>query len=92
MKENWDGKKWNHKQILILFIYICPMQAIVAAFGFDEQTVATGQGQAGRRAGKFTRLVQQGRNDTGDRCVARMTGMCYTESCMEQGRVIAGLG
>ena len=37
------------KQVITLLAYGCPLQAIVAAFGIDERTVASWQQRAGER-------------------------------------------
>jgi transposase-like protein len=48
--------------VLTLLTHGCPLQAIVAAFGLDERTVAAWQHRAGRHAQRFHHLqVQQGR-------------------------------
>jgi transposase-like protein len=39
--------------VLTLLTHGCPLQAIVAAFGLDERTVAAWQHQAGRPAQRF---------------------------------------
>jgi transposase-like protein len=50
--------------VLTLLSHGCPLQAIVAAFGLDERTVAAWQLKAGRHAQRFHQLhVQQGRID-----------------------------
>lgn len=50
--------------ILTLLCHGCPLQAIVAAFGFDERTVARWQTQAGRHCQQVHQhLVQQGTVD-----------------------------
>jgi transposase-like protein len=50
--------------VLTLLTYGCPRQAIVAAYGLDERTVADWQQRAGRHAQRFHELhVQQGRVD-----------------------------
>jgi transposase-like protein len=50
--------------VLTLLCHSCPLQAIVAAFGFDERTVATWQQQAGHHVQDLHRhLVQQGQVD-----------------------------
>jgi hypothetical protein len=41
--------------VLILLCHGCPIQAIVAAFGFDERTVATGKPAAVTTAGGYMR-------------------------------------
>src|SRR3954452_10270437 len=47
--------------VLTLLTHGCPTQAIVAAFGFDERTVAAWQQQAGQHCQRVhTHLVQQG--------------------------------
>jgi transposase-like protein len=48
--------------VLTLLTHGCPLQAVVAAFGLDERTVAAWQLKAGRHAQRFHQLhVQQGR-------------------------------
>jgi transposase-like protein len=48
--------------VLTLLTHGCPLQAIVAALGLDERTVADWQQKAGRQAQRFHELhVQQGR-------------------------------
>jgi transposase-like protein len=42
--------------VLTLLTHGCPLQAIVAAFGLDERTVAAWQHQAGRHAQRFHEL------------------------------------
>src|SRR6516165_7720326 len=42
--------------VLTLLTHGCPVQAIVAAFGLDERTVADWQHQAGRHAQRFHQL------------------------------------
>lgn len=50
--------------VLTLLAHGCPLQAIVAAYGLDERTVADWQDKAGRHAQRFHQLkVQQGRVD-----------------------------
>jgi transposase-like protein len=50
--------------VLTLLTHGCPLQAIVAAFGFDERTVADWQERAGRHAQRFHELhVEQGQVD-----------------------------
>jgi hypothetical protein len=50
--------------VLTLLCYGCPRQAIVAAYGLDERTVADWQQRAGRHSQRFhERYVQQGRVD-----------------------------
>jgi hypothetical protein len=50
--------------VLTLLTYGCPRQAIVAAYGLDERTVADWQQRAGRHSQRFHQLhVQQGRAD-----------------------------
>jgi transposase-like protein len=52
--------------VLTLLCHGCPLQAIVAAFGFDERTVAQWQARAGEHCQEVHRhLVQQGRVDLG---------------------------
>src|SRR5438067_2914231 len=51
-------------RVIILLCYGCPRQAIVAAYGLDERTVADWQQRAGRHARRFHELhVQLGRVD-----------------------------
>jgi transposase-like protein len=48
--------------VLTLLTHGCPLQAIVAAFGLDERTVADWQEKAGRHAQRFHQLhVESGR-------------------------------
>jgi transposase-like protein len=50
--------------VLTLLTHGCPLQAIVAAFGFDERTVAAWQQQAGQHCQHVhLHVVQQGRVD-----------------------------
>ena len=50
--------------VLTLLCHGCPRQAIVAAYGLDERTVADWQQRAGRHGQRFHELhVQQGRVD-----------------------------
>jgi transposase-like protein len=50
--------------VLTLLCYGCPRQAIVAAYGLDERTVAAWQQRAGRHGQRFHELkVQQGQVD-----------------------------
>jgi transposase-like protein len=50
--------------VLTLLTHGCPLQAIVAAFGLDERTVAAWQHKAGQHAQRFHQLhVQQGQID-----------------------------
>jgi transposase-like protein len=50
--------------VLTLLCHGCPRQAIVAAYGLDERTVAGWQQRAGRHSQRFHELhVQQGRVD-----------------------------
>lgn len=50
--------------VVTLLAYGCPPQAIVAAFGFDERTVAAWQQRAGRHCEQLHRAtVQQGQVD-----------------------------
>jgi transposase-like protein len=50
--------------VLTLLTHGCPLQAIVAAFGFDERTVAAWQQQAGQHCQKVhAHVVQQGQVD-----------------------------
>lgn len=52
--------------VLTLLCHGCPIQAIVAAFGLDERTVATWQERAGRHCQRVhVHLVQQGQVDLG---------------------------
>jgi transposase-like protein len=52
--------------VLTLLAHGCPLQAIVAAFGFDERTVARWQAQAGAHCQQVhAHLVQQGALDLG---------------------------
>ena len=52
--------------VLTLLAHGCPLQAIVAAFGFDERTVAAWQAKAGRHCRQIHgHLVQQGALDLG---------------------------
>jgi transposase-like protein len=52
--------------VLTLLSHGCPLQAIVAAFGFDERTVATWQARAGAHCQRVHgHLVQQGQVDLG---------------------------
>jgi transposase-like protein len=52
--------------VLSLLCHGCPLQAIVAAFGFDERTVAQWQARAGEHCQHVHRhLVQQGQVDLG---------------------------
>ena len=52
--------------VLTLLAHGCPLQAIVAAFGFDERTVAAWQARAGAHAQQVhTHLVHQGMLDLG---------------------------
>jgi transposase-like protein len=52
--------------VLTLLCHGCPMQAIVAAFGLDERTVATWQERAGQHCQKVhEHLVQQGQVELG---------------------------
>jgi transposase-like protein len=65
--------------VLTLLCHGCPPQAIVAAFGFDERTVATWQQQAGRHALDLHRhWVQRGQVDLrhvqADELWAKMVG------------------
>jgi hypothetical protein len=47
--------------VLTLLTHGCPRQAIVAAYGLDERTVADWEERAGRHAQRFHELhVQQG--------------------------------
>ena len=53
-------------QVLTLLAHGCPLQAIVAAFGFDERTVAAWQAKAGAHCQQVhSHLVQQGTLDLG---------------------------
>jgi hypothetical protein len=50
--------------VLILLTHGCPLQAIVAAFGFDERTVAAWQQQAGQHCRQVhAHVVQRGQVD-----------------------------
>ena len=50
--------------VLVLLTHGCPLQAIVAAFGLDERTVADWQERAGQHAQRFhEQHVQQGQVD-----------------------------
>src|SRR4051812_37502829 len=50
--------------VLTLLTHGCPLQALVAAFGFDERTVAAWQQQAGRHGQQVhAHVVQQGQVD-----------------------------
>jgi DDE domain len=52
--------------VLTLLCHGCPLQAIVAAFGLDERTVATWQARAGQHCQQVhEHLVQQGQVDLG---------------------------
>jgi transposase-like protein len=52
--------------VVTLLAHGCPLQAIVAAFGFDERTVAAWQAKTGRHCQQVhAHLVQQGRLDLG---------------------------
>jgi transposase-like protein len=52
--------------VLTLLCHGCPIQAIVAAFGFDERTVADWQARAGEHCEQVhAHLVQQGQVDLG---------------------------
>ena len=52
--------------VLILLCHGCPLQAIVAAFGLDERTVAAWQARAGQHCqGVHEHLVQQGQVEVG---------------------------
>ena len=52
--------------VLTLLCHGCPLQAIVAAFGFDERTVAQWQARAGEHCQEVhEHLVQQGQVDLG---------------------------
>jgi transposase-like protein len=52
--------------VVTLLAHGCPLQAIVAAFGFDERTVAAWQAKAGAHCRQVhEHLVQQGRLDLG---------------------------
>jgi len=49
-----------------LLCHGCPLQAIVAAFGFDERTVAQWQARAGEHCQEVPRhLVEQGQVELG---------------------------
>ena len=50
--------------VLTLLVHGCPLQAIVAAFGFDERTVATWQQRAGSHAQHLHEaIIEQGQVD-----------------------------
>src|SRR5437588_10016039 len=52
--------------VLTLLCHGCPLQAIVAAFGFDERTVAQWQARGGHHCRHVHgHLVQQGQVDLG---------------------------
>jgi transposase-like protein len=52
--------------VLTLLCHGCPLQAIVAAFGFDERTVAQWQARAGEHCQEVHRhLVEQGQVELG---------------------------
>ena len=52
--------------VLALLCHGCPLQAIVAAFGFDERTVAQWQARAGEHCQEVHRhLVEQGQVELG---------------------------
>lgn len=52
--------------VVTLLAHGCPLQAIVAAFGFDERTVAAWQAKAGAHCQQVqAHLVQQGQLDLG---------------------------
>ena len=52
--------------VLTLLAYGCPLQAIVAAFGFDDRTVPAWQAKSGSHGQQVpTHLVQQGTLDLG---------------------------
>jgi len=52
--------------VLTLLCHGCPLQAIVAAFGLDERTVAAWQGRAGQHCQQVhEHLVEQGQVDQG---------------------------
>src|SRR5436853_3248741 len=52
--------------VVTLLAHGCPLQAIVAAFGFDERTVASWQAKAGAHCQQVhAHLVQQGQLDLG---------------------------
>ncbi len=52
--------------VLILLCHGCPLQAIVAAFGLDERTVAAWQARAGQHCQQVhEHLVEQGQIDLG---------------------------
>lgn len=57
---------WLVRTILTLLAYGCPVQAIVAAFGMDERTVAAWHGKAGQHARRVQEtLVCQGQVEVG---------------------------
>ena len=52
--------------VLTLLAYGCPIQAVVAAFGLDERTVAAWQQRAGAQGRRIhEHLVQAGRVELG---------------------------
>src|ERR687887_360901 len=66
---------------LTLLCHGCPLQAIVAAFGFDERTVAQWQARAGEHCQDVHRhLVQQGQVELGqvqaDELWVKLVGKC----------------
>jgi transposase-like protein len=67
--------------VLTLLCHGCPLQAIVAAFGFDERTVAQWQARAGEHCQDVHRhLVQQGQVELGqvqaDELWVKLVGKC----------------
>jgi transposase-like protein/uncharacterized membrane protein (Fun14 family) len=67
--------------VLTLLCHGCPLQAIVAAFGFDERTVAQWQARAGEHCQDVHRhLVQQGQVELGqvqaDELWVKRVGKC----------------
>jgi transposase-like protein len=67
--------------VLTLLCHGCPLQAIVAAFGFDERTVARWQARAGEHCQDVHRhLVQQGQVELGqvraDELWVKLVGKC----------------
>jgi transposase-like protein len=67
--------------VLTLLCHGCPLQAIVAAFGFDERTVREWQARAGEHCQEVHgHLVQQGQVDLGqvqaDELWVKLVGKC----------------